>query len=260
MEDILYNMFALEHLKGKQYLITGGSKGIGKETASILSKLGAKVIIIDRNELEATHAIEHFNNSTIHKFYKFDFSKVNEIEMKIQKILNENGPLDGFIHCVGARSRRPLSLLNVSSIQEILNVNFVSFIEMIRIICKKNNHNSGLSIVGVSSIASTVGHKSVTAYAASKAAMDSSIRCLAKELAVKGIRFNSVVPSVINTEVYRSFISNDNQPNPENSISDRQYLGLGQPIDVANTIIFLLSPESRFITGSAISVDGGFLS
>jgi len=260
MEDILYNMFSSVHLKGKQYLITGGAKGIGKETASIMSDLGAKVIIIDRNELESTQAIELFNNSNIHKFYKFDFSNVNEIEMQIQQIINENGPLDGFIHCVGARSRRPLSLLNVSAIQEILNVNFVSFIEMIRVVCKKNNFNSGLSIVGVSSIASSVGHKSVTAYAASKAAMDSSIRCLAKELAVKDIRLNSVVPSVINTEVYRSFISNDNRPNPENSISERQYLGLGQPIDVANAIIFLLSPESRFITGSSISVDGGFLS
>ncbi len=253
-------MFSSDHLKGKLYLITGGAKGIGKETASILSKLGAKVIIIDRNELEANQAIESFDNSNIHKFYKFDFSNVNEIEFIIKNIITEIGPLDGFIHCVGARSRRPLSLLNVSSIQEIINVNFVSFIEIIRIISKKNNYNHGLSVVGVSSIASSVGHKSVTAYAASKAAMDSSIRCLAKELAAKGIRFNSVVPSVINTEVYRSFISKDNQPNPENSISDRQYLGLGQPIDVANTIVFLLSPESRFITGSAISVDGGFLS
>jgi len=139
-----------------------------------------------------------------------------------------------------------------------MNINFGSFIEMVRCITKKNNFNENLSIVGVSSIASVRGGTSVTAYAASKAAMDGAVRCLAKELAPKKIRVNTVVPAQINTPAYAELMRMNN--NAEDQTLVRQYLGLGEAVDVANVIAFLLGENSRFISGSAIPVDGGFLS
>jgi NAD(P)-dependent dehydrogenase (short-subunit alcohol dehydrogenase family) len=139
-----------------------------------------------------------------------------------------------------------------------MNLNFGSFIECIRCISRKNHFREGLSIVGISSVSSMRGAVSVTAYAASKAAMDSAVRCLAKELAPKKIRLNTVVPAQVDTPAYQKFL--ETTVSAEDKTLARQYLGLCEPVDIANTVAFLLSSRSRFITGSAIPVDGGFLS
>ena len=129
---------------------------------------------------------------------------------------------------------------------------------MVRIITKKNQFNLGLSIVSISSISSIVGGKGVTTYTASKAAIDAAIRCLAKELHKKSIRINSVLSGQINTEAYKELM--DSKTDKKDQVLDRQYLGLGEVNDVANVILFLLSEKSKFITGSSVPVDGGFLS
>jgi NAD(P)-dependent dehydrogenase (short-subunit alcohol dehydrogenase family) len=252
-------MLNLLDFTGKQILIAGGAKGIGKETGVLLSKLGAKVVLLDLRKNELIEALSIFKGEK-HCYYEYDLSITEGIEPLIKEIISKHGPFDGFVHCVGVRSRRPLLMTTPKVISEILNVNFGSFIELVRCITKKNNFKEGLSIVGISSISSQIGHKSVTAYAASKAAMDCAVRCLAKELGTKKIRLNTVVPSTINTHVYKEFTSSHVDEEDSNNILNRQYLGLGEPIDVANAIAFLLSSSSRFITGSAIPVDGGFLS
>ena len=106
----------------------------------------------------------------------------------------------------------------------------------------------------------SLGNSSKTAYCASKAAMDAAVRCMAKELANKHIRVNTVAPSFIETDIYDSFLEKGEGSKDVELTMARQYLGLGQPSDVANLTAFLLSEASRFITGSTIGVDGGKLS
>ena len=97
-------------------------------------------------------------------------------------------------------------------------------------------------------------------YRASKAAMDAAVRCLGKELAPKEIRINTVAPALIKTAIFDELkASNTGAEDTENVIA-RQYLGIGEPLDVANMIAFLLSNASRFITGSTVGIDGGRLS
>lgn len=240
----------------KKILITGASNGIGKETAILLSNLGAKIILLDINENGLKDVFQKLNGSG-HHLIQYDLSDLDNIEELIKNTVSTFGALDGFVHCVGIRSRRPVSMLAPKIVREVMNINYGSFIELIRCITKKNHFNEELSIVGISSISSQRGGPSVTAYAASKGAMDSAVRCLAKELAQKKIRVNTVVPAQINTPAFTELIKNS--ANNEDVTLSRQYLGLGEPIDVANAIVFLLSNSSRFITGSAIPVDGGFL-
>jgi NAD(P)-dependent dehydrogenase (short-subunit alcohol dehydrogenase family) len=242
---------------GKKILIAGASIGIGKEAAVLLSKLGAKLILLDIDEnglRETTSCLEGKG----HRYFFYDLSDLDGIDSKIKELVATCGPLDGLVHCVGMRCRRPLLMITPKVLNEVLSLNFGSFIELVRCITRKDHFNEGLSIVGISSISSQKGGTSVTAYAASKAAMDSAVRCLAKELAPKKIRLNTVVPSQINTPSYAGLIHMIGEE--EDTILSRQYLGLGEPADVANVIAFLLSNSSRFITGSAIPVDGGFLS
>lgn len=250
-------MVNLLDFTGKQILLTGATSGIGKETAILLSNLGAKMILFDIDELNLKETTSHLSGSG-HHFFNFDLSDLNCIEPKIKEVVTTLGRFDGFVHCAGIRCRRPLSMITPKVLNKIISLNFGSFIELVRCITKKNSFNDGLSIVGISSVSSQKGGSSVTAYAASKAAMDCAVRCLAKELAPKKIRLNTVVPAQINTPAYINFLEMNG--GPEAATLSRQYLGLGEPVDVACIIAFLLNSCSKFITGSSIPVDGGFLS
>ena len=223
----------------------------------MLSKSGAKLVLLDINENGLKDVISFLEGTGHHSFY-YDLNNLNGIEQKMNEIVTTCGSFDGFVHCVGVRCRRPLSMLTPGVLNEVMSLNYGSFIELVRCITRKNCFRAGLSIVGISSISSQIGGMSVTAYASSKAAMDCSVRCLAKELASKKIRLNTVVPAQINTPAYTELSLM--KGGEEDAILARQYLGLGEPVDVANVVMFLLSSNSRFITGSAIPVDGGFLS
>ena len=243
------------NFKNKRILITGASGGIGYKTAILLDSFGAKLVLHSSKD-ENIKKLKKVFNSKRHLFLKVDFSKPDDIQLSFKKTLS-NVKLDGYVNCVGVRSRRPLNLIKPTHTAQIFNTNVTSFIEIVRIITKKNQFNPKLSIVSISSISSVVGGSGVVAYAASKAAVDAAIRCLAKELHKKNIRINSVIAGQIKTDAYNELI--DLKTDKIDPILDRQYLGLGNTNDVANVILFLLSEKSKFISGKSIPVDGGFL-
>ncbi len=240
----------------KTILITGASAGIGFATAVLLDSLGANLVLHASKE-ESIKKLKTIFNSEQHLVFRADFSSPYDIEKKFKEIAL-GIKFDGYVNCVGMRSRRPINLIKPSDVNQILTTNVTSFIEMVRLITKKKQFNPGLSIVSISSISSTVGGSGVTLYSASKAAVDAAIRCLAKELHIKSIRINSVISGQINTEAYEELMKS--KTNQIDQVLERQYLGLGEPEDVANVLLFLLSSKSKFITGSSVSVDGGFLS
>jgi NAD(P)-dependent dehydrogenase (short-subunit alcohol dehydrogenase family) len=239
----------------KNILITGAANGIGKQTAIQLSQAGANLILVDKDEESLKVLIKELNQGVRH--FHVDLSNLDLIQVFLTDILSISGPLDGFVNCIGIRSRKPINMIKPTDVLQIMSINFGSFIEIVRIITRKGNFNQGLSIVSISSIASLRGNSGVTLYASSKAAVNAAVRCLAKELAPKGIRLNTVMPAQIDTPAFRELTQlNINQVDPTLA---RQYLGLGETTDVANAIMFLLSPASRFITGTSLPVDGGYL-
>ena len=245
-------MIEMMNFEGKNILIDGGGRGIGRAAAQVLSQLGARIILLDMKEQDLVEAKTTLQGDH-HIIRTFDLSNLDKIALEIKEIAAEVGGIDGFVHCVGLRSYQPLKVLDFSSLQRIMNVNFVSFVEMTRQLMKKGNYNNGLSVVAISSVSSKNGGAGVTAYAASKAAIDGAIRSMAPELAKRGARINSVMPGQTHTEAYDEIIGNSEDP-----VLKRQYLGLAEPRDIANTIVFLLSDASKMITGAAIPVDGGY--
>ena len=239
---------------GKRILIDGSARGIGKETAIYLTKLGAKVILIDLSEEDLKAAISDLEGDD-NAYVAFDLGGLEAIEPMIKEVVAKYGPIDGFVHCVGIRCRRPINLITPQVLNDVMCVNYGSFIELVRSITKRNRFNKGLSIVAISSISTKTGGSTITAYAASKAAIDASIRCLAHELAGKGIRLNSVMPGQVNTPAYAAMME---ATGGKDVVMERQYLGLGEARDVANMVAFLLSDNARMITGAAIPLDGGY--
>ena len=245
-------MKKLFDFSGKNILIDGAGRGIGLEVARILNSLGANVILVDSNKEVLDEALSAIGSSNC-SGKVFDLGNHGEIINLIKEIVQENGPIDGFVHCVGVRCRRPINLLSPDVLKQVMDINFVSFVELVRCITKKGNFNRGLSIVAVSSISAKTGGVSVTGYAASKAAIEGAIRCLAHELASKGVRLNTVQPGQTLTPAYKELIGDSKDP-----VLDRQYLGLAEANDVANSIAFLLDDASRMITGASMPIDCGF--
>lgn len=243
------------NLSGKIILITGASDGIGKSTAILASQLGAKVVMVARNEEKLNEVINLLEGEG-HKWYSYDLLKIDGIEKFVNKLVVENGAFDGFVHCAGISNMRPLKMTNYEFLHDMMLINLYSFIEIIRILSNKNNYNEGLSIVGMSSIASISGDKAKTAYCASKAGLDGAVRAMAKELGMKKIRINSIQAGFIKTDMFERFKERTGK-DENHSQFDKYCLGLGEPIDVANAIVFLLSDCSRIITGTGLVVDSG---
>lgn len=250
-------MTNLIDLTGRKILVIGASSGIGKQTAITLSKVGASLILVARREDKLLETMSLLEGEG-HGMHCFDTQKLDEIEGHIKQIVCEFGPLDGMVYSAGLGTAIPLLQTKPEKLQTVFDVNFFGFIETVRQLCKRGRFNPGMRIVGISSCASLRGDKSKTAYSASKAAMDSAIRCIAREMADKGICINSVAPAMTATELYGHYLEKygeDSETNQE--LLKRQYLGIAETTDIANAVSFLISPAAKFITGITLPVDGG---
>ena len=173
--------------------------------------------------------------------------------------MDMRGALDGVVYCVGPQCVRPLKMLKPEIVRQIMEIGFGAYIELVRSVVKKGNYNQPMSIVSISSIAAQIGNPAKTVYAAMKAATDAAIRCLAVELAPKGIRLNSVKPGMVATkrlEELQNLVGSSQQLKETEA---RQYLGISEATDIANTICFLLSEDAKTISGTSMDVSGGFM-
>lgn len=242
-------------LNGK-VIVVAGAGGIGAATAKVLNEHGAKIVLIDISEDSIKQCLAHLQGENAG--YTCDFSDVESIEAVIKQVVKENGAVSGFAHCVGTGAVRPLKMSKYSYMQNVMNINFFSFVEIVRCLSAKGAYAAdGMNVVGVSAIGAFLGNSTKTAYCASKAAMNAASRCMAKELAPKGIRVNTVAPGVTDTPMARATEEYGKDSDEHKAILERQYLGICQPEDIANAILFLMGNLSRMITGSCITVDGG---
>lgn len=239
-------------ISGKKIVVTGAGSGIGRETALLLAKQGAVVIMLDVNEdgLIETAAL---GGERCHP-YTIDLTDSTAVTEVVKQIVDEYGKLDGLVHCAGISSRKPLNVLSKDGFSKVMDVNFYSFVELVKNCAKKKHINDGASIVVMSSISSIRGYKAKTEYCVSKAAVDAFVRCMALELADRKIRINSVMAA----EVLTPLALKARETNAMVGASDFEApLGPSEPYEVANTIAFLLSDATKTITGTSLLIDGG---
>lgn len=251
-------MQGIADFSGRKILVAGASSGIGKQTAIRLSELGADVILVARREEKLKEVLLKLSGGGTNSYYVADLNELDSIESVFKTIQQDQGLLDGMVYTAGISLSMPLNMFKPEKLKQIFNINFFAFIECVRQATKKGRYNEGMRIVGVSSIASLVGDKAHLGYSASKAAMDAAVRCIAKEVADKGICINTVAPGMTETEMYETYLHKVGEgSNSHKELLNRQYLGIGKTTDIADAIAFLLSPSARFITGITLPVDGG---
>ena len=239
-------------------IVLAGAGGIGSATAELLASLGAKMILLNVVEDKMKEVVEKLPGEG-HSYYVCDFSTIESIEPLLAQLTQENGAVDGYVHCTGVGSVRPLKMSKYDFMLRVMNINFFSFVEVVRCLTKKGTYNTGMNIVGISAVGAFIGNATKTAYCASKSAMNSAVRCLAKELAPKGIRLNTVAPGATDTPMAREAADYRDGTDEQKVNAMRQYLGTCQPGDIADAVAFLLSDMSSMITGTCLPVDGGKL-
>lgn len=243
-------------LENKTILITGASSGIGQATALLLSQLGATIVAAGRNAGRLEETTRGLEGSGHHAMV-FDLGDLDAIPGWMAKVVEQAGPLDGLVHSAGIGSLAPLRVLGMAEVERVMRVNYFSAVALTKEFSRKRVHRQGASIVLISSVAGVVGAAGRTAYSASKGALAAFARSAALELAGAGLRVNCIAPAYVRTEMYEA---------TRGSLTDEQLkallaaqpLGLGEPLDVAHAVAFLLAATGRWITGAVLPVDGGY--
>lgn len=236
-------------------LLTGATSGIGFETLKQLIAHGHTVYAIGRDFSKIDFFVQNYKSQIFN--FNFDFNQVDQIDELFSKFNLENQKFDGLVHCAGVEETLPLSLYTRSKIQNIFDVNVFSGIELLRHFTKKKYCNDGASIVFLSSVMGTLGQPGKIGYCATKAAVLGVVKSGALEFAKRKIRINAVLPGIINTPMTQKLFSQINDSQIK-EIENMHPLGFGEVEDVVPTILFLISKNSRWITGQSFVIDGGY--
>ena len=238
--------------KGKVAVVTGGSGGIGLDVSKKLAKLKIKVLILDINKPNIS------KNKFIY-FEKVDLSNENEINQAINKFIKKEKRIDYIVNAAGVLwFDKDLGLEKIKNHiwDKVFSINLKSMLIVLKKILPKMKKNKFGSIVNISSIDALSGDdKPQEAYGASKAAMIRLSKSIAIQYANKNIRSNSILPGPVDTPMQKRWKKNPNSKKNLTKIIPLQRVG--KPENIADTVLFLLSEQSCFITGTEIIVDGG---
>lgn len=240
-------------INDKTYLITGASSGIGQCVAYKLKEQGCRLVLTGRNK----DPLELMKKNMLGQaeYIPFDLADLDHIEYIFEFCREKGFKLDGMVHSAGIAKNAIIRANDWRDFEEVMRVNCLSFVELGKYFGLKKYSNEGASIVAISSIASQLHDTGMTQYSASKAALNSTVKTMAKEFLKRKIRVNAVLPANVNTNM---FLSGQDyiEDFMENALT-RQPLGIVDVEQVAYLIEFLLSDNAKYITGEWITIGGG---
>lgn len=256
-DNSVMSLFKNDALKGMRYLVTGASSGIGKATAILLSECGAEVIVSGRDEIRLNKTLSELKGIG-HLIAPIAFENADQVYEWSKIIVETHGPFDGVFHSAGVELIRPIRMIKQAQLNDVLGSSLFAAFGIARAFSAKNALAEGGAIVFMSSVAGSTGQIGMTAYGAAKAGIDGLVRSLACELAIKKIRVNSIAAGAVDTEMHQRLTGGSGEE-ATLAYSKSHLLGFGKVEDVAQAVLYLLSPASRWITGSTVTVDGGYM-
>jgi NAD(P)-dependent dehydrogenase (short-subunit alcohol dehydrogenase family) len=243
-----------ERFKGKVAVVTGGNSGIGLGVAKAYAREGAAVVITGRDERTLQTAAEEIGPGTMS--IKSDASKISDIENAMAAIRERFGRIDVLFANAGAGRFIPIEQVTEAFFDEIFNVNVKGVLFTVQKALPLMTSGSAIVIN-----ASINGHKAMpntTVYGASKAAVLSLTRNLSIELVARGIRVNSISPGPIESALLaRELSAEELKQTKDWIVSQIPMKRFGQPEDIAAAVLYLSSPESAYVIGADLIIDGG---
>ncbi len=235
----------------KVAIVTGASRGIGREIAKELSKQGIKVIA-NYNKSEEQAKILQNENEEI-DIYKADVSNREEVKELVNYTLEKYGKIDILINNAGISENKLFTDVTDEDWEQIIKNNLYSAFCMTQEVLPNMIHNKNGCIINISSVWGMVGASCEAIYSMSKAGIDAMTKSLAKELGPSNIRVNSIAPGIIDTEMNKNLNESDIE-----QLKEEIPLGkIGKTIDVARCVKWLI--EDEYTTGQIISLNGGWI-
>jgi len=246
--------FSPESLSGRHVLVTGASSGLGRAGAELLARCGARLSLVGRDQSQLDRTLEQLVGGD-HSTHIVSLDDAEIAADAIQAIAKERGAFDGIFYSAGSTMVLPIKLLKNKHLNEAFGAGLWGVFGTLRAAAKKGVMVDGGSIVIMSSVAAMRGRPALSAYCAAKAGVDALVRCAALEFADRKIRVNSIRAAAVETAMHHQFMASIGEEAAKD-YTDRHPLGFGQPEDVANQVVYLLSDASRWVSGTNIPVDG----
>lgn len=244
----MYNPFSLI---GKTILVTGASSGIGQATAIECSRMGATIIAVGRNQQRLSDTMNQLE-SGLHQSFSADLTNTEDLT----NLINQLPTLDGVVCVAGINSTQLLQFASIVNQKAMFETNYFSTVELIRTLNKTKKIKKGGSIVALSSVAANLTHDLGNGvYGASKAALSAFVKYAAKEFAQRKVRVNAICPGMVQTPILNSMNLSEEQRNE--AIKAYPLARLGQPQEIAQAAVYLLSDTTTWITGAELVIDGG---
>ena len=242
-------------LKKKNILITGASSGIGEASAIECDKYGATLLLLGRDEKRLNNTLKKLSNNG-HRKLSVDLTNFENLANDLNIFLEDIDSIDGIINSAGITSTIPFKIFKTNQLEEILKINVIASFYLTKLLLPKFN-NQGGSIIFISSIMANLGEKAKSMYSMSKGAVSAGARSLSVEYSSKNIRVNTIAPGIVNTPMIKNSTYKQNNELYAKTL-EKYPLGFGEPSDIANVCVFLISDASKWITGTEIVVDGGY--
>jgi len=248
-------------LKNKVALITGAGSGIGRATAILFAKEGAKVVVADIAKEAAEETVKLIKEAGGDAIFALaDVTKASDVQKMIETAVNHYGRIDILFNNAGVNIMAPISETSEELWDKIISINLKGVFLGCKYAAPVMIKQGGGVIINTASTFAFVGALNFSAYCASKGGVAAFTRALALELAPYKIRVNCICPGTIETPLVRQIWEKSGKPEEmrESRLKLHPIGRLGKPEDVANAALFLASDDSSFITGTALFVDGGY--
>jgi NAD(P)-dependent dehydrogenase (short-subunit alcohol dehydrogenase family) len=246
-------------LKSKVALITGGTEGMGFATARLFLEEGARVMITGRSRQKGSRALKLLEGLGEIGFVQGDVSRSSDAKKMVDKTVSRFGGIDILFNNAGIYLEKTAEETTEEEWDQVIDVNLKGTFLVSKFAIPHMRRRGGGVIINNSSDAGLIGNRSCPAYCASKGAVTIMTKAMALDLAKDHIRVNCVNPAVVDTPMLAKEVSRSSNPRRYLAESRKmQPMGrVGKASEVASAVLFLASDDSSFVTGAALSVDGG---
>lgn len=239
-------------LQGKVAIVTGAGRGIGRTVAELFASEGATVYVVDIRQEDLKWTESDKFSERLHSICLdiTDFDLVSKVLLSIKK---QNGHIDILVNNAGVISYELFNFVDYEKLRKMFEVNVIALIYLSQVVARFMMRQGGGSIINMASMVAVNGAKGQLSYSATKGAVVSITKSAAKELASAHIRVNAVAPGMVGTDRFKAVL----EEKFRDKINDIPFGRLAEPIDIANTCLYLASDMSQYVTGQIIGVDGG---